>query len=652
MIIRKITDNTTVDFAAEELKKYLRMMMPAGGEVEILSRDKKSSMKHPNPAELKLGLMADFGLSTDEVEDPKLDDIVHIEVGEDGGILAGSNPRSVLFAAYRYLKENGCRFLFPGIDGEIIPEKNVGPVSYHHAASFRYRGQCDEGAQSQESVLAAIDFGTKLELNTVSIEFFNPKVYFDRYYQHTANPARRKQAVDATTTLQWTRAAEAEITKRGLEFVAIGHGWTVEAFGISSVSGWGKSVGVTIPEDKKDFIAMINGKRELRNGVAMNTQFCMSNPAARKLVVDAVVRYAKRAQNVSILSIGLADWQMNHCECPECVKKTPSDWYVVLLNEIDDAFNKEGIDQKLKFSMYSDTAWQPETERLQNPDRFTAGLAPITRSYRYSVATKPTVKPTPYVRNRSGRFDQVEEYYMRMRGWKEMGLRDVCWCFEYHFWKAFTYAPGILGFAKRIYEDVRSYKNNEILGCVEDMSKRCFFPNGLEFYVYCESLLDLDKPFEQMVDEYMSLAYGAGKEDAMKFFAAIDGALRQDYLETIHSKPVKLEQYHQVSEIANLERVDGICRELEAAMEKWPQPENRTQWTAVSLLPYYTEYLRGIAQAFILKAQGKDAEALKYYKDFFAEFGKYEAEIERYYDQHNVMGAWTPIFNAKEEQDM
>ena len=34
-IINKITSDTTVDFAAEELKKYLRMMMPEGGDVKI-----------------------------------------------------------------------------------------------------------------------------------------------------------------------------------------------------------------------------------------------------------------------------------------------------------------------------------------------------------------------------------------------------------------------------------------------------------------------------------------------------------------------------------------------------------------------------------------------------------------------------------------
>jgi len=34
MIIRKCSNGSAIDFAAEELRKYLRMMMPEGGNVE------------------------------------------------------------------------------------------------------------------------------------------------------------------------------------------------------------------------------------------------------------------------------------------------------------------------------------------------------------------------------------------------------------------------------------------------------------------------------------------------------------------------------------------------------------------------------------------------------------------------------------------
>ena len=51
--IYKITSNSIVDFAAEELKKYLRMMMPESGDVKI-------SYDPTAKCGFRLGLMQDF----------------------------------------------------------------------------------------------------------------------------------------------------------------------------------------------------------------------------------------------------------------------------------------------------------------------------------------------------------------------------------------------------------------------------------------------------------------------------------------------------------------------------------------------------------------------------------------------------------------
>ena len=100
-----------MDFAAEELKKYMRMMMPRCGEITI-------EYKPDARSDFRLGLMSDFGLDTSDAKDVELDDILHIDTDEEGGVIAGSNPRSILLAVYRFLTINGCRWLFPGIDGE------------------------------------------------------------------------------------------------------------------------------------------------------------------------------------------------------------------------------------------------------------------------------------------------------------------------------------------------------------------------------------------------------------------------------------------------------------------------------------------------------------------------------------------------------
>ena len=262
--IYKITSNPTVDFAAEELKKYLRMMMPRCGEI-IIERDEKAT------ADFRLGLMADFGLDVSEADDIVLDDIIHIDVDGDGnGIIAGSNPRSVLLSVYRYLQENGCRWLFPGIDGEYIPIKNIEAVKYHKMADNRYRGQCNEGAESQQCMIETIDFTPKVGMNVYMLEFDNPSCYYDWYYSHECNDTNREpEPVTDETTLQWKRACESEIKKRGLQNHDMGHGWTVFPFGMKQ---WGENgnSGNILPEEMRPFMALVDGKRDIINNMPHN----------------------------------------------------------------------------------------------------------------------------------------------------------------------------------------------------------------------------------------------------------------------------------------------------------------------------------------------------------------------------------------------
>ena len=154
LIIDKIRSCSPIDYAAEELKKYLRMMMPEGGDVKIaydpMAKDG-----------FRLGLMQDFGLDVSDAEEPELDDVLYVKCDKVGGIIAGSNPRSVLLSVYEYLRQNGCRWLFPGVDGEYIPMKDIEPVEYRHKPSMRYRGWCNEGAEYQQCMIDAIDFAPK-----------------------------------------------------------------------------------------------------------------------------------------------------------------------------------------------------------------------------------------------------------------------------------------------------------------------------------------------------------------------------------------------------------------------------------------------------------------------------------------------------------
>ena len=517
-IFRKNAD-PVIDFAAQELKKYLRMMMPRCGEIHT------PYYPSARPEDgFCLGVFTDFGINPCPVEDARLDDAVYAETTASGGVIAGSNPRSVLLSVYRYLRENGCRWLFPGPDGEVIPVKEIKPVSFCKAADCRYRGQCNEGSETQSIMFDAIDFTPKIGMNTFMQEFDIPHAYYDLYYRNEGalEPDFCPEQLSDDTIQQWKRACEAEIAKRGLLYHDMGHGWTAAPFGLPNNGGWDSyDDEKVVPAESRQYLALRNGKRELYNGVPLNTNICMSNPAARAVVAKAVADYAEKQNNVDFLHIWLADASNNHCECAACAEKSVPDWYVMLLNDIDRELTARGLDTHIVFIVYVDTVWAPAEEQLQNPARFSMLFAPITRRYTETYRQEPDFSAlTPFVRNRLSFPHGMAAYLAYLSEWQKRFSGD-CFCYEYHFWVKQYHDLGGMYHARIISEDIKGLKRHRLRGMVEDGSQRSAFPTGFPAYVYGLTLFDNNYTYEELRTEYFSAAFGEDWRAAADYLDAL-----------------------------------------------------------------------------------------------------------------------------------
>ena len=92
------SSHTAIELAASELVKYLGLMAGDHRAAAVLPRAEGAV------ASLQLGLFSDFGVSVAGVADPARDDAIYVDVRNSRGVIAGSNPRSVLFAAYRFIE--------------------------------------------------------------------------------------------------------------------------------------------------------------------------------------------------------------------------------------------------------------------------------------------------------------------------------------------------------------------------------------------------------------------------------------------------------------------------------------------------------------------------------------------------------------------
>lgn len=622
--IKKLRADHVIDFAAEELKKYLRMMMPDCGEIDILYAPEATDG-------FRLGLLEDFGLPS-EAKDPVLDDVIHVETQADGGILAGSNSRSVLFAVYRLLRQNGCRWLYPGVDGEYVPVKDIAATKYHKLADHRFRGHCNEGAESQQAMLDTIDFYAKLEINVYMLEFDVPFYYYDVYYSHMHNEENRPpEPVSTQQVLQWKRQCEAEISKRGLQFHDMGHGWTAEPFGLSSSDGWRASE-QQLTDEQRECLAMLNGVREPYMGVPLNTNLCMSNPKVRTTMVNSIVEYAEKHRNVDYLHVWLADAHRNHCECGECVKARPSDFYMMIMNELDERLTEKGIATRIVFISYLDTMFAPETVKINNPERFSLLYAPITRSYTSSIREDSVLPETPeYIRNGWDLPKSAEENTAFLRDWKK-DWHGPAFSYEYHYWIHQYHDPGLMYIARRIYEDVRGLKYIGLDGYVEDGSQRSFFPNGLHMYVYAETLMNRDCDYDTVVNDYLSHIYGDAWQEVKAYLQKVTDTFDFTYMTGEDSVDESKGKHYNPARVEKLAGVKALAEEGRAIAKAHMAMPTRPQTVSMRILLRHADYIEGIASFLMEIAQGNYKEGFEKFEEFRISFGKHELELERYYD--------------------
>ena len=586
MTIAKIGSDQTISYAFDELVRCLKAM---NEKLLIDGRfyDHKEELQYPV---LWVGLDGSMDLS--------VDDAIRIDVKNGTGVITGSNERSVLIAVYRFLYELGCRFLKPGKEGEWIPQKDIEQknlsVQVEEKASYRHRGVCIEGGNSYEHIRDMIDWLPKVGMNGYFVQFHTPYIFFERWYHHENNPLLEKEPLTPEDVTHIWKRLEEEVVKRGLLYHAVGHGWTCEPLGIKG-GGWDVETGEIAPEVKQYF-AEVNGKRELWGGIGLNTNLCYSKPEVRNMMTDAIANYCKSHREVDYLHFWLADASNNQCECPECQKMRPSDFYVMLLNELDQKLTEENIPVKVVFLIYVDLLWAPEVLKIKHPDRFVLMFAPITRTYTtaftdFDVSKKD--EPTPYVRNKLVMPQKVSENLAYLNAWQEQFPGDS-FDFDYHLMWDHVLDPGYYECSRILHKDMTNLDKIGLNGMVSCQAQRVFFPTGLPMYAMAKGLWDKTSEFDQIAEEYFQTAFGEDGETVREYLKKLSELFMPPYLrfETPQVDEAAAESFQKAGELA-----ESFLKEV---MEK--KEEETRDWKYLS---YHARICMILARMLRQRAMGQ-----------------------------------------------
>ncbi|MBR2616411.1 MAG: DUF4838 domain-containing protein [Clostridia bacterium] len=530
VIFARIGRDKTCAFAFSELKRILKQMDPTlvvdGRIYDEVDPEKKNV--------IWLGLDG----SVEKTEN----DSIRIQVENGAGVITGSCNRAVLLAAYRFLKELGCRFLRPGKDGEIIPKKKLCrenlTVKVTETASYRHRGVCIEGCNAYEHVYNMIDFLPKVGMNGYFMQFHTPSTFFKRYYNINPNPhVEVDELTDDDIGHMW-QSLEEEIALRALDYHATGHGWTCAPFGIPA-SGWDRRDDWEMPPEALKVMAELNGHRGLYKRVALNTNLCYSNPEVREKMNDSIVAYCKEHPDVNFLHFWLADGTNNHCECEECRKMTPADYYVKTLNELDVKLTAAGVPTKIVCLIYVDLLWAPQVEKIANPDRFVLMFAPITRTYTNAFVEadlEEKVELVPYKRNENVMPRSVAENVARLKIWQREQLSGDSFDFDYHLMWDHHLDPGYYECARVLHKDMANLDKIGLGGMMSCQGQRVFFPTGLPFYAMAAGLWDKTSRFEDVTKEYFTAAFGDEAETVETYLSTLSRLFDPVYLR--REKPI------------------------------------------------------------------------------------------------------------------
>lgn len=611
-------DDKFTELCLDEMKYYFEKVFQTN--VEKVSRKEQ--------ADITLTLFSENRLETI--------DTIEVNLLEGKGNISANTKSSLLTAIYRFFEEFGVRYLKPGRKNEYLPSLSIDvffdkKIKISEKATYKHRGVCIEGADSFENIKSFIDWLPKIGFNTFFIQFENPYSFLKRWYEHEFNPYIEAEPFSIEIAQEMSNLLDEEIQKRGLLHHRVGHGWTGEVLGYSSKYGW--EAGLKLPEEKKPFVAELDGKRELYDTAPILTSLDFANPEVTEKMVELIVDYAKERKDVDYLHVWLSDAKNNICECEECRKEIPSDQYVKVLNRLDERLTEEKLDTKICFLLYHELLFAPEKETIHNPNRFTMMFAPISRTFEKSYADVDYEKGIPeaaeYKRNQIILPNSLEENLSCLFSWKKAFSGDS-FVYDYPLGRAHYGDLGYMKISKTIYRDIEFLDKLELNGYISCQELRAGFPHNFPNYIMGKTLWNKDISYESLKEEYFSSMYGKDWEIVTKYLEKLSSYSSCDYFNAIGDRQdADLAVKYDIC--VNMAYNFIVEIETNLSLSTGTQKENWKQ------LSYHREYVMKMGRALQLLSKGSKSEAQVKWKDLLDFIRRSEPAIQESLDVYRVI---------------
>jgi len=580
----------TLKFAEYELKKYTAQM----GIYPQISLEVNENK---------------FDTSKFRNYDASLDDAFKIKVKEETGNIYATNPRALLMGVYHFLKMQGCRFLRPGKDGEYIPlrdkTKDCNTTVY---AKYRHRGTTDWAISGGiNCTFEYLDWLPKVMMNTYMIEHTDYYQAVLGRYRYKDNPYKQEKLIARELYQRWDKEITAEIKKRGLIRHGAGHGFTIMMMDGITETKTEYAIADTHDETKctnPEVLAEINGKRDLFKGVPLNTNLCLSQEKVRRGLALKVYEYSLQHPEIDYLHVWLADSYSNYCECENCRKLNQSDWYVMLMNDIDKVFTEHNSKQKIVFLIYFELLYPPKQEKIINEDRFVMLFCPFGRDFSKSYNDYTPREYTPALNKYTLSDMDGDLYLAQLSDWQKV-FKGECIVFDYSLFDGTNH----LDITNLIQTPVTAKSTVQLgilgmAGKIECGNVVSMTPTGLMLNAVAEGLFfgtEID------VKTYFKDAFGEN-ERVSKLLESIKSTLPFDYANCERESL-------SPSELSEIKSALNKIKEFKNALYEF-EPENIFYRRNYEFFLYYLDAIEFLFEVIVKKENGlSDSEKEAYVEE-------------------------------------
>jgi hypothetical protein len=533
---------------------------------------------------------------------------------QGGGLLiAGRNPRSILFGVYAFLEGQGVRYLRPGDDGEVVPRIDAlalpaTPIREH--ATYRHRGVCIEGAPSVTHALGMIDWCAKRRMNTVFLQFLSSRYFYNRWYERPYNAQFADEPVSEQEAMAYDDQLIDSMKQRGLILHRVGHGWTSAAFGMPR-SGW-VIADEPVPEEYRRWLAEVDGERALYRGIPINTELCYSHQPAFDAFVETIVGYCEEHPELDVVHVWLSDATNNKCDCADCRQLTISDWYAKIINALSEELHRRVPHVRFVFLCYFELLWAPERVAIDARAGATGEggnsimmFAPIARCYGHALADPscddreewPRPALNEYAASRHNAF-----YVRRLTEWREAFAGDS-FDFDYHLMWANWHQLTDTQVARLFHADLQDLQSLGLNGLISCQAFRVFYPTGMAMTTLADALWNPDVPWDETRQRYLDAAYGEHAGFADEYLHTLEA-----FLDTgdphWRTTPFSVLDKQQLTACA-----DFLATSLSEIVLRRESTSDRARDRSLDLLAYHARFLQFLVQAHRARHAGQRSEA-------------------------------------------